>query len=150
VDPNRSDLQKTAYHEAGHAVACYLFGLPFKALEICKKSKKMPLSHIDGKIGIGKGKNPVHDHIFMLLAGPAAESIFCGSGYLEALLKNQRDVELAMSFAPSTDFRKFYDYVREAMQDHDISRMVGDVAKKLLACGKLSSRQVKEVCESTS
>lgn len=145
-----TELKRTAFHEAGHGVACYLFGLPFKSIEICKKPKNGFPSYILGKIRMGKGKNLIHDHIFTLLAGPTAESLFCGSGYLEALSENKHDAELAMSFDPSVDFRAFYKYVREAMKDPYVRRMVGAVAKKLLACGKLSSWEVREACESTS
>ncbi|MFB3886327.1 MAG: hypothetical protein ACE144_13975 [Thermodesulfobacteriota bacterium] len=150
MSKSESELRRAAFHEAGHAVACYLYDLPLKSIEIYKKRKDRPSPHVGGKTEFSRGRGSVHDQLFMLLAGPATESILCKGYYWGALSKNLHDVELAMSLSPpSMELRTFYDYVQEAMRDHEIWRMVEALAKELLTCGKLSSKKVKEVCDST-
>jgi len=73
----------TAYHEAGHAVACCHLGKPFESVsikggsEFVEPSKRFPKSvSVPRESQIGLVDQVIFQHITMLLCGLVAESIY--------------------------------------------------------------------------
>lgn len=96
----RGDARAVAIHEAGHALAHYLFRVPIASVSIVPDDIslgrcRMSLEAFDQLYAIAKGTAPESDaieferiinaHMIIWLAGPAAESRYRGRSVIECL-----------------------------------------------------------------
>ena len=73
-------LTVTAYHEAGHALACLVYGVAIKEVEISRKAQSAgrvkPERPVEELLERGS-EEELRNHVTMLFAGEKAEERFC-------------------------------------------------------------------------
>ncbi len=151
VIPDQRQREETAYHEAGHAVACYVLNHPFERVSI------IPGEGFLGKLyanGIPKDfniDNPgpseaqlAYDHFKICWAGFYSEYRFAGKynwwGSVSDRIKANR-------FTPLLD-RPAKECKEEAKElIYSNWNKVEAVAQALLKSESLTAKQVHEICE---
>lgn len=120
------DRRATAVHEAGHALAHYLFSIPFTVVSILPDDESFGRCRaapeaIEQLIGIVEGTDCETDpadydciidaHLIAWYAGPAADSRYTGRPFLECL-EGQSDadspLDLVFHFIPNEADREQY------------------------------------------
>ena len=146
----------TAYHEAGHAVACYIFNHEIKKVSIipeegCKgklDSNKLPKDLIE-RILWREPLSPeeetlLREKTIISLAGPASECLFTGEYNWRGSMS---DRSKANAFAAPLDLtgKDFDEQAKELIDSN--WRKVEAIAQTLLECQTLTSQEVQETCE---
>lgn len=88
-------LERTAYHEAGHAVVAYVLHVGFKSISIIPNEESLGIVNINNEMyifpGVGKLekriKTRLEKSIMVLLAGDAAVSYFLGKSPIDSWLE---------------------------------------------------------------
>jgi len=156
VIPDQRQREETAYHEAGHAVACYVLKYVFEEVSIIRGEgfegklyangipedlkerlvQKEILSPVDTKL--------IHEYIIISWAGFASEYRFTGKPNLDG---STRDLRLAYLLAFHLD-RPDKEYEEEAKElIYSNWKKVEAVAQALLESQTLTAQQVQEICE---
>jgi hypothetical protein len=129
-----------AYHEAGHAVAAVLLGLPFDYVVIEPKGRAVPVDGSDEKSSGAVVRTlwsiDRRAEILMLLSGPMAQSIYTKRGLAGTMLEGGvSDYDKARKVAAGDDLTPFEKEARQLM--HTNWRAVTCVASTLAAVGAL-------------
>ncbi len=158
-----SGIKKTAYHEAGHAVAYCIFGIPFKSVTI--QGDEDTYGHVvrdrypeDFNPDIDSGNTArklMEKYVMAGIAGQVAEKLVsknynwqgAGSDY-------HKVVDLASYFTGSNkQLEKFIEEMRQKttslLKQKKNLMALHAVAKELLKNKTLSSRNVKEIIRQT-
>jgi ATP-dependent Zn protease len=144
----------TAYHEAGHAVACCVFKHEFKTVSIIPGEGFQGILNGSGIPEDFNIDNPgpeekklAWEQIIISLAGTASEYRFTGEDNWGGSMRDRRK---AYAFAALLDRRveDFYETAREFISSN--WKKVEAVAQALLERHTLSAQQVKEICENQS
>jgi len=149
----------TAYHEAGHAVACCVFKHAFKEVSIIPeegfqgrvRNGGLPEDLVDqilGKENLSlEEEKLVRETIIISLAGTASECRFTGEDNWVGSMSDRRK---AWALAPILDCRieDFYEPARQFISSN--WKKVEAVAQALLERHTLSAQQVQEICENQS
>jgi hypothetical protein len=158
-------LERTAYHEAGHAVAHYLCNARFKWVAIFDPEKGPPinlLAKVLKKVGSQFYKNRVagrlerikcwqrlsnRDLIFIGLAGMAAEAIRYRD-CLGPLLTSQHEVALIEPFRCGLSLDYWYDEARSRLRkDIGVWNAVKVLAGELLTSRRIPYKRAVEIID---
>ncbi len=155
---NQADLEATAYHEAGHAVAALALRVRFKHVTIIPNEEEGEAGHLElGRAHMNAmvtGADKVlRKHLIITLAGEACQAVREG-GRLELPQGSYRSDRgtvgnLLLAYSPFDEVRQqvwFEEGEREAL---DLIRnrwsAVEAVASALLEHSRLSYAQVREI-----
>jgi hypothetical protein len=103
------DIRVTAFHEAGHAVALVILGLPLKNVDVLTRRYPDGASHgashseVDFSDYVGKGIDAVKPWMIQSLAGPIAELRVHRDSRL-ATKSGKKDWEMASQFAALANY----------------------------------------------
>jgi ATP-dependent Zn protease len=156
VIPKQRQREATAYHEAGHAVACYVFKHQIKKVSIIPGEGYQGKLHSSGlpedlveRIVQRENLSPEEEKLLwektiISLAGPASECLFTGVYNWRGSMS---DRSKANAFAAPLDLtgKDFDEQAKELMYSN--WKKVEDVAQALLEKQTLTAQQVHEICE---
>ncbi len=154
--PKRRQREATAYHEAGHAVACYVFKHEIKKVSIIPEegcqgkldSNELPedlVERIVQRENLSPGeKKLLREKTIISLAGPASECLFTGVYNWRGSMSDRFK---ANAFAAPLDLsgKDFDEQAKEFIYSN--WKKVVAVAQALLECKMLTSQEVRETCE---
>ena len=159
-----SRLKSTAYHEAGHAVACYFLHFPFKYLTI--EPEKDTLGHVKrfphpksfhpDYEGDTKTLNRIEKNIITSYSGSAAEFILTGKYNSGGGTDSQYARELADHYCGGPEeteaFLKWmWERTINWVQNPDFHwDAVEALAQELLKKSRLTSKEAKQIIKATS
>ena len=161
VRTDKHDLERSAYHEAGHAVAHYMGGIKFKYVEIYETPRK-PFSFFpkairelkDVTLGgyvkqIRKKKIPIPSAIIIAMAGGCAE--FIRDKRTKPLYNCCADLEkMKEFFRGKEDFDVIFDTVKSLMMEKEAWCAVTALAKQLLIERKIPYKKAIQIIENSS
>jgi len=142
INDSDNALRRAAIHEAGHAVACLVLGIPMVAVTIAD-GFYLHRDRYRPPRGLG-----VACLVTMCLSGPAAETALCGS------ITNggdREDIATARSYLGGDEFAATVELHR---LQGSAARLVGSrwaqvriraIADALLACGTLTADQIYDL-----
>ena len=156
VIPKQRQREATAYHEAGHAVACYVFKHQIKKVSIIPGEGYQGKLHSSGlpedlveRIVQRENLSPEEEKLLwektiISLAGPASECLFTGVYNWRGSMSDRFKANL---FAPFLD-RPAKECEEEAKKlIYSNWKKVKAVAQALLERHTLTAQQVQEICE---
>jgi hypothetical protein len=137
-------LERIAHHEAGHACACIVYGVPLISVTVVDR----PLVR-RGRLRGGLGVEIVGTICF---AGPAAEELFCGLA-APADRGNRIDYEMAYAHLQrhvgplrrGLEFERARDSARALVRTSWAQRVIPVLAEALQRYGTLDGDQVSDV-----
>jgi hypothetical protein len=161
---NKRILERIAYHEAGHAVAHYLFNVQFKRIEIFddenapnfklhpKVKKRLGIKDVKagGIIKAIRRKQTFSDRdlIFFTLAGAAAESIRYKDSLLATLFRNKHEWAYAeVVFRDRGDIDFWFDCARKTLKMPKIWQAVVTLAKELMIHRRIPYKRAVEIID---
>lgn len=157
----RKRLVKTAYHEAGHAVAALVKTVPYKYVTILPDEESQSLGHIlqDGKFvdyaALEAGEltptklNRIERYLMVLLAGGLAEKGYSGRyNQIGASSDRYKAADIALSLEGDGEGASLY----LGLLNHRTKAVIGNhwrdvvtVAEALLSRQTLTSEEVRQV-----
>lgn len=157
-------LEKSAYHEAGHAVAHYLYNIRFKRIEIFDDenvldfklppvvAKRLGIKNVKagGIIKSIRRKQNLSDRevIVMTLAGAAAESIRYKYSPLVVLLTNKHEWFLAEEISLNRGEIDFwFDCARKTLKMPKIWQAVVTLAQELMIHRRISYKKAVQIID---
>ena len=154
-------LKRTAYHEAGHAVACYFLHFPFKYLTIEPEEDSLghvkrfphPKSFHPDYEGDTKTLNRIEKNIIFCYAGSAAEFILTGKLKIggESDAQNARDLADHYCGGPEeTEAFLKWMWERTINWVHFYWDAVEALAQELLKKRRLTSKEAEQIIEAAS
>ena len=137
-------LKRIAHHEAGHACACIVYGVPLISVTVVDR----PLVR-RGRLRGGLGVEIVGTICF---AGPASEELFCGQPS-PADRGDRIDYEMAYAHLQryvgplrrGLEFERARDSARGLVRTSWARRVIPKLATALQTCGTLDGEQINEV-----
>lgn len=160
AERERRRLEATAYHEAGHVVACLELGRAFRSVTIlpgdgylgCVHYRPWPKSIKETGYADGRTERWLERQALIALAGPAAEARFVGRYDHRAAGRDYDHLlDIALSLYGDEDVAsKYWAFIRARAKQfvkhphHWIQIEV--LAAELVIRQTLSFRQAKEVC----
>ena len=152
-DPREIEL--TAWHEAGHAIAAHLLGLQFDFAEVCERDGNLGfLKYSAATVATFRRPDVAAKVLLVALAGPLAENAL-------RLGTHRLDLDgFDWAGATSADFRRAMDLaggdvariIRAAgevlamIERPAVWRMVGVVAEQLERLGAIRGHEVARIC----
>ncbi len=152
-------LKARAFHEAGHAVACWRFGLPVHGATIRPSNGKLGGVTHDTQLrdaGIGwcistRGQSVVEKNALVALIGPAAQRKFNSHSLRTYHGSNDRTTAMrllaTLCDGNMKEARAYYRFMelRAARFVDDLQNWwsIYELARQLLLCRTLSAKQVK-------
>jgi hypothetical protein len=129
----------TAVHEAGHAYACVVLGVPFKHVYV--------KANDTGVSGMCTHRSSTEfDQIVICLAGQAAENIILGVDDPKACAKDVANANAYLSKwedAPAKDLEPYRAFARCLVRTHE--RRIIELAKLLLQHGEITAELVERL-----
>jgi hypothetical protein len=157
MTPAPRQLKRTAYHEAGHAVAAVLMDVPFRRVTI------LPDAQCAGRVDLANVEPPIHvkaarDHwarrICVFLAGPLAETLYSRCWQQQPISNEHTDEFKVWEIIACFDLRAKADRVNrlrfqtlERLRAPDVWAVVEVVALELLKRKTLNSAQVHSLVQ---
>lgn len=155
-----TSLKKTAYHEAGHAVAHHYLFLSFKYVSIIPDEQEGTLGHVQSKYPesfrpdfeiSNRNRLRLEREIMACLAGHAAEIIYSGhENWVGASQDNHLAIHLALYVTKSNEeieaFIKWMQIRTMELLKNPIKWLVVEsVAEELLKNKRLKAKDVKRI-----
>lgn len=143
-----------AYHEAGHAVLAWLYGVPFDYAQIGEESDANYVQYPAREFrSVSALKNARNRSAHSLAGGPLAEGLYyemIGKPYDESLLWSPSDFEGLAGFSNGpdsfcADTHPVTWAVKEVLIRQDVRMAIAAVAGQLLAVGRVTAEQVAHV-----
>jgi hypothetical protein len=156
MTPAPRQLKRTAYHEAGHAVAAVLMDVPFRRVTI------LPDAQCAGRVDLANVEPPIHvkaarDHwarrICVFLAGPLAETLHTRCWQQQPISDEDTDEfkvwEITVCFGPPAKADRWVNRLRfstlEKLRAPDVWAVVEVVALELVKRKTLTGAKVHEL-----
>lgn len=150
----RKSTTTTAYHEAGHAVLAWLYGVPFDYAQIGEESDANYVKYPAREFrSVSALKNARNRRAYSSAGGPLAEALYyemIGKPYYESLLWSPSDFEGLGDFCNGPDSYCAETHpvtwaVKEVLARQDVRMAIAAVAGQLLAAGRVTAEQVARV-----
>ncbi|MEM7314481.1 MAG: M50 family metallopeptidase [Planctomycetota bacterium] len=150
------ELELTAYHEAGHAVAAAILGGRVTRITLePEDDDRYGDTRIEWPLAGVSRKEQIVREIRTLLAGPVAESIYAGSDYELRITRESsvdwlRAAEFASSLFTDKPKRTAYlaiiaDELKEDLRQESIWAALAALSDELLAHETIEQHQIEEV-----
>ena len=149
--------ERIAYHEAGHAVACYLQEIPFRYVSIIPTRRnlgKLKASQLPSFVwvNLGKGEHLVPEaslsldhHMIMRLAGPMAEILIYGDMLDQ---EGKGDIATVAELYPDEEIVRYYcDRAKEMLEPY--RHYLEAIKTALLERDRLTGHEVKALLRRT-
>ena len=146
-----SNLEATAYHEAGHAVLALILDRPVKRVTIVADREKLGSCEF-GKAVFRPSEDWLEREILIALGGIAAEAKFTGDYSWDGAARDQQTVrELSVRRAGESRAekleRRLLAKAEHLLADEKSWRAVELIAAELLRLGEISGRTARHLFE---